>query len=187
MIKVLGFAGSLRERSFNKAALEAALGLVPDGMALDLFDLAPIPLYNEDLRQQKGYPPAVHALREKIRAADAVLIATPEYNYSMPGVLKNTLDWVSRPPDQPFDGKPVALMSAAPGRIGGARAQYHLRQCFVFLNALVLNKPEAMIGNAREVFDADLRLTHEPSREMVAKLMTSLLDWTRRHGQRTTA
>ena len=180
MIRVLGFAGSLRERSFNKAALRTAVEVAPAGMTVEVFDLRPVPLYDDDVRQQ-GYPPAVAALREKVRAADAVLIATPEYNFSMSGVLKNALDWVSRPPEQPFDGKPVALMSAAPGRIGGARAQYHLRQCFVFLNALVLNKPEVKIANAREVFDDDLRLVHDQSGDGEED-DASLADWTRRHG-----
>lgn len=179
-IHVLGIAGSLRERSYNKAAIRAAAELAPDGMTVEACDLRGIPLYDDDLRQAEGYPEAVQTLREKMRAADAVLIATPEYNYSMPGVLKNAIDWASRPPDQPFDGKPVAIMSAAPGRLGGVRAQYHLRQSFVFLNALVMNKPEVMIANARDMFDDDLALTDAATRDMVAKLMAGLATWTRR-------
>jgi chromate reductase len=181
-INVLGFAGSLRQGSYNKAALRAAVELAPTGMSIATFDLAPIPLYNEDVKQQ-GFPPPVQEFREKIRAADALLIVTPEYNYSIPGVLKNAIDWASRPPDQPFEGKPIAIMGASPGRLGTARAQYHLRQCFVFLNGLVLNKPEVMIAGAAQMFDDRLRLSDETTREFVGKLLVSLAEWTRR--QRT--
>jgi chromate reductase, NAD(P)H dehydrogenase (quinone) len=181
-INVLGFAGSLREGSYNKAALRAAVELAPAGMSIATFDLGPIPLYNEDVKQQ-GFPPPVQEFREKIRAADALLIVTPEYNYSIPGVLKNAIDWASRPPDQPFEGKPIAIMGASPGRLGTARAQYHLRQCFVFLNGLVLNKPEVMIAGAAQMFDDRLRLSDETTREFVGKLLVSLAEWTRR--QRT--
>jgi chromate reductase len=179
-IKVLGFAGSLRQRSFNRAALRAAVELAPEGMTIETFDLAPIPLYNDDVKQQ-GFPPAVEAFRDQIRTADAVLIVTPEYNYSVPGVLKNAIDWASRPPDQPFDGKPIAIMGTSPGRLGTARAQYHLRQFFVFLNAHIVNRPEVMIAGAPQMFDEELRLTDEPTREFVAKLLISLAEWTRRH------
>jgi chromate reductase len=182
-IKVLGFAGSLRQRSFNRAALRAAVELAPEGMTIETFDLAPIPLYNDDVKQQ-GFPPAVEAFRDQIRTADAVLIVTPEYNYSVPGVLKNAIDWASRPPDQPFDGKPIAIMGTSPGRLGTARAQYHLRQFFVFLNALIVNRPEVMIAGAPQMFDEELRLTDEPTREFIAKLLISLAEWTRRHRQR---
>ena len=130
-------------------ALRAAVELAPAGMTIETFDIAPIEPYNEDVKQ-KGFPPPVQELRDKIRAADALLIVTPEYNYSIPGVLKNAIDWASRPPDQPFQDKPIAIMGASPGRLGSARAQYHLRQCFVFLNALILNTPEVMIANAAE-------------------------------------
>jgi chromate reductase, NAD(P)H dehydrogenase (quinone) len=148
-------------------------------MTIETFDLAPIPLYNEDVKQQ-GFPPPVQEFREKIRAADALLIVTPEYNYSISGVLKNAIDWASRPPDQPFEEKPIAIMGASPGRFGSARAQYHLRQCFIFLNGLVMNRPEVMIGNASQMFDDQLRLTDQPTRELIAKLLVSLVDWTRR-------
>ena len=181
-IRVLGIAGSLRQKSFNRAALRAAVELAPEGMTIETFDLAPIPLYNEDVRS-RGLPEAVETLRQKIRAADAMLIVTPEYNYSIPGVLKNAIDWASRPPEQPFEGLPIAIMGASPGRLGSARAQYHLRQCFVFLNALILNKPEVMIGGAGQVFDDQLRLTDDKTREMIQRLLASLADWTRRHGR----
>jgi chromate reductase len=178
-ISVLGIAGSLRQGSYNRAALRAALELAPAGMAIEVFDLAPIQPYNEDVKQQ-GFPPPEREFREKIRAADALLIVTPEYNYSISGVLKNAIDWASRPPDQPFDGKPIAIMGASPGRLGTARAQYHLRQCFVFLNGLVMNRPEVMIAGAPQVFDDQLRLIDQPTREIIGQLLVALVDWTRR-------
>lgn len=182
-IKVLGIAGSLREKSFNKAALRAAVELAPDGMTIEPFErLREIPLYDDDVRVSQGFPAAADSFREKIRAADALLIVTPEYNYSVPGVLKNAIDWASRPPDQPFEGLPIAIMGASPGRLGSARAQYHLRQCFVFLNGLVLNKPEVMIGGAGQLFDDELRLTDQPTREMIGKLLASLAEHAARAG-----
>jgi chromate reductase, NAD(P)H dehydrogenase (quinone) len=177
-LRVLGFAGSLRQGSYNKMALRAAVELAPAGMTIETFDIAPIEPYNEDVKQ-KGFPPVVQDFREKIRAADALLIVTPEYNYSIPGVLKNAIDWASRPPEQPFNGKPIGIMGASPGRLGSARAQYHLRQCFVFLNALILNQPEVMIGGAPQMFDDQGRLTDQPTREIIGKLLGSLADWTR--------
>jgi chromate reductase len=171
-IQLLGISGSLRKNSFNTALLRAAQELAPAGMSIDLADLSEIPLYNDDVRE-KGFPRPVQALRDRIRVADAVLIATPEYNYSIPGVLKNAIDWASRPPEQPFDGKPVGIMGASPGRIGTARAQYHLRQCFIFLNATVLNKPEVMVGGAAQVFK-DGKLADEPTRQFVSDLLTAL-------------
>src|SRR4051794_29120514 len=163
-IRVLGFSGSLRKGSFNTAALHAAAELAPAGMTVEVFDLAPIPLYNEDV-YAKGFPPPVEDFRTRIRAADALLVATPEYNYSIPGVLKNAIDWVSRPPDQPFDGKPIAIMGASPAFTGSARAQYHLRQVFVYLNGLILNRPEVMITAAHTKVDAAGRLTDDKTRE----------------------
>ena len=171
--KVLGISGSLRTGSLNTALLRTAQEMAPDGVAIEIADLGDVPLYNEDVRQQ-ALPDGVVRLREGIAAADALLIATPEYNYSIPGVLKNAIDWASRPPDQPFDGKPVALMGTSPGRLGTARAQYHLRQCFVFLNAPVMNKPELMIGDAGTVFDDTGRMIDEANRGRVAKLLEAL-------------
>jgi chromate reductase len=173
-ITLLGISGSLRKGSFNTALLRAAQDLAADGVTVEFADIADIPVYNEDVREQ-GYPPPVQTLREQIRNADAVLIATPEYNYSIPGVLKNAIDWASRPPEQPFDNKIVGLMGASPGRLGTARAQYHLRQCFVFLNATVLNKPEVMVGGAANVIE-DGKLTDETTREFVGTLLTALAD-----------
>ncbi len=171
--KILGISGSLRAGSLNTALLRTAQEVAPDGITIEVADLSNVPLYNEDVRQQ-GLPDSVVRLRESIAAADALLIATPEYNYSIPGVLKNAIDWASRPPDQPFDGKPVALMGTSPGRLGTARAQYHLRQCFVFLNAPVLNKPELMVGDAGTVFDDTGRMIDEANRGRVVKLLEAL-------------
>jgi chromate reductase len=178
-LRVLGFAGSLRQSSYNKAALRAAIELAPPGMTIEAFDLAPIQPYNEDVKQQ-GFPPPEQAFRERIRAADALLIVTPEYNRGVPGVLKNAIDWASRPPDQPFDGKPTAIFGASPGMIGTAVAQYDLRRCLGVLNALVMNQPSAMIGQAGTKFDEQGRLTDQPTRDVIGKLLVALVEWTRR-------
>lgn len=175
-MKILGISGSLRQGSFNTAALRAAQELAPEGMTITLADIGDIPLYNDDVRQT-GYPSSVERLRGEIAAADAVLFATPEYNYSLSGVLKNAIDWASRPPNQPFDGKPVAIMGASPGTLGTARAQYHLRQSLVFLNCFPLNRPEVFIGQASQKFDAHGRLTDEPTREFIRKLLNALAAW----------
>jgi chromate reductase, NAD(P)H dehydrogenase (quinone) len=179
VVKVLGICGSLRKGSFNHAAVRAASELLPDGMSLTIAEIADIPLYNEDVRQA-GFPPAVQRLREAIAAADALLFATPEYNYSVSGVLKNAIDWASRPPDQPFNGKPVAIMGATAGLWGTSRAQYHLRQSCVFLNMLPINKPEVLIAQAQNKFDAEGRLTDQTTRDLLAQLLVALRDWTRR-------
>jgi chromate reductase, NAD(P)H dehydrogenase (quinone) len=178
-ISVFGFVGSLRRGSYNKAALRAALELAPAGMTIETFDLAPLQSYNEDVKEE-GFPPPEQEFREKIRAADALLIVTPEYNRSMSGVLKNAIDWASRPPNQPFNGKPTAIFGASPGMIGTAVAQYDLRRCLGVLNALVMNTPSVMIGNASEKFDEQGRLTDQPTRELIAKLLVALVDWTHR-------
>ncbi len=175
-VRLLGFSGSLRRGSFNTAALRTAQELAPAGMTIDTFDLAPIPLYNEDVRAQ-GFPPPVEAFRAAIKAADGLLIVTPEYNFSIPGVLKNAIDWASRPPEQPFDGKPVGIIGAAAGILGSARAQYHLRQCFVFLNGLVMNRPEVLIATAQNKFDAEGKLTDQPTRDVLAGYLAALKTW----------
>ena len=170
---ILGISGSLRDASFNTAALRAAQSMAPDGMTIEIADISEIPLYKEEVYQQ-GFPPAVETLREQIRAADAVLIATPEYNFSFSGVLKNAIDWVSRPPSQPFDGKLVGVMGASAGRLGTARAQYHLRQVFVFLNGHVLNKPEVMIAGAGNAFDENGNLTDEVANKVIKDLLDAI-------------
>jgi chromate reductase len=178
-LHILGISGSLRKNSYNSAALRAASELLPEGVTMEIFDLSSIPIYNDDVREQ-GYPAAVQTFRDKIAAADAVLIATPEYNYSVPGMLKNAIDWASRPPAQPFDGKPVGIVGASPGVLGTARAQYHLRQSFVFMNGMVLNRPEVMIGGASTKFDASGKLTDATTRDFLQKFLVSLADWSRR-------
>ncbi|HEX8666242.1 MAG TPA: NADPH-dependent FMN reductase [Beijerinckiaceae bacterium] len=178
-MKVVGISGSLRKGSYNTAALRAAQGLAPEGMTIEAVEIGNLPLYNDDVRAA-GYPPSAERFRAQLAAADAVLFVTPEYNYSVSGVLKNAIDWASRPPSQPFDGKPVAIMGASGGLFGTARAQYHLRQMLIFLNAYPVNKPEVMIGQAQNKFDAAGNLTDEPTREFIRKLLESLRDWTER-------
>jgi chromate reductase, NAD(P)H dehydrogenase (quinone) len=178
-VRILGIAGSLRGKSYNRAALRAALELVPEGATLETFELDGIPGFNEDEEQQ---PPAkVVELKKRIREADAILFVTPEYNYSVPGVLKNAIDWASRPyGDSAWDGKPAAIMGASVGAMGTARAQYHLRQIMVFLNMFPINQPEVMISNASERFDAEGNLTHDATKKYIRKLLQSLVDWTQR-------
>lgn len=179
-LRILGICGSLRKASYNRALLRAASELAPPGVVVEIADIGAVPLYDEDVREQ-GLPPAVETLRRQVAAAAAILICTPEYNYSMPGVLKNAIDWVSRPPEQPFDGKPLAIMGASPGGGGTMRAQYHLRQTVVFLNMHVLNKPEVFVSRAHEKFDAGGTLVDEATRKNVAAMMKNLVAWTRRH------
>ncbi|SRR5258706_5926629 len=176
-MRVMGFAGSLRQGSYNRAALRAATELLPAGVEMDTFDLAPIPIYNEDVRA-RGFPETVAAFRDGIARADALLIVTPEYNYSTSGVLKNAIDWASRPPDQPFKSKPIAIMGASPGALGSARAQYHLRQMFIFLNAYVLNQPEVMIAQSHQKFDEQGNLKDADTRERIRALLQALMEWT---------
>ncbi len=180
-IRILGIAGSLRRGSYNRFALRAATELVPEGATIEVFELDGIPLFNQDEEQE---PPAkVAEFKQKIRDADAILFVTPEYNYSIPGVLKNAIDWASRPyGDSAWDGKPVAIMGASVGGIATARAQYHLRQMLVFLNMHAINRPEVMIGNCADVFDADGTLKDEKTRGLIRDLIKSLVDWTRRIG-----
>jgi chromate reductase len=172
-IRVLGFSGSMRRNSYNTALLRAAQGLAPRNMTVALYDLSSIPMYNEDLRVC-GYPPMVAQLREDIRATDAILIASPEYNRSVPALLKNAIDWASRRPDQPFKGKPIAIMGVSNGALGAAFANYHLRQIFVYLDAQLINGPEVMIGNAKQKFDETGRLVDESTRAFVASHLEKL-------------
>jgi len=182
-INVLAICGSLRAGSYNRAALRTAIELRPPGMTIETADISAFPLYNEDVRAQ-GFPPPVETLRRQIATADALLFVTPEYNYSIPGVLKNAIDWASRPPDQPFAGKPVAIMGAGAGMAGTARAQYDLRRCCVFLDMHPLNKPEVLIGQAQTKFDAEGRLTDEAARGFIRDLLVALDQWTRLIGRK---
>lgn len=178
-IRIFGFAGSLRKESYNKGILRAAADLLPIETELEVFDLEGIPLFSQEL--ELNPPVKVREFKEKIEAADALLIATPEYNYSIPGVLKNAIDWGSRPyGDSSFDEKPVAIMGASIGSFGSSRAQYHLRQSCVFLNMHLLNKPEVMIGNVNEKFDSSGNLADEKTKEIIKLLLANLAAWSRK-------
>jgi chromate reductase len=177
-LTILGIPGSLRRASFNRAALRAAQQLTPADATLEVFTLDGIPPFNQD--EEQPLPPRVAELKARVRAADAVLFATPEYNYSVPGVLKNAIDWASRPfGDSAWAGKPVAVMGASVGALGTARAQYHLRQSFIYLNMFPLNQPEVMIATAAERFDAQGTLTDEKAKELIRRLLAALVAWTR--------
>ena len=179
IVNILGFAGSLRKDSYNKALLRAALELVPKDAKLEAFSLEGIPPFNQDLENQP--PEKVKEFKVKIRAADAILIATPEANYTLPGVLINAMNWASRPyGDNAFDGKPVAVMGATIGMLGTARAQYHLRQSFVFLNMIPLNQPEVMVPFVQEKIDKNGRLTDQKTKEKIGELLVNLVSWTKR-------
>ena len=179
-LKFLGLVGSLRKASYNKALMRAAMQLLPEGVLVEVFDISGFPLFNQD-DVDRNPPEIVKQFKAKIRAADAVLIASPEYNFSIPGVLKNAIDWASRPAvDNAFDGKPVAVMSASTGRLGGARMQYNLRQVFVFLNMFPINRPEFMLANAADFFDEQGNLKDEETRKRLGALLASLADWTRK-------
>ena len=173
-VRILGIAGSLRRGSYNRALLRAAQQLLPANTTLDIFELHGIPVFSED---DEANPPAVVVeMKKKVREADALLFATPEYNYSVPGGLKNAIDWGSRPyGDSAWIGKPAAIMGASLGRMGSARAQYHLRQIFVYLQVEAVLQPEVMVGNASEYFDKDLNLMHETSRRLIRELIEALV------------
>jgi chromate reductase len=178
-VRILGIAGSLRRQSYNRAALRAATQLVPDGTIMEVFELDGIPGFNQD--EEQNPPEKVVELKRRIREADAILIVTPEYNYSVPGVLKNAIDWASRPyGDSAWNGKPAGIMGASIGSIATARAQYHLRQMMVFLNMYPINQPEVMIANASERFDAEGNLTDHATEEYIRQLLQNLVEWTRR-------
>jgi chromate reductase len=184
-IKVLGFVGSLREGSYNKALMRTAMQLLPEGATLEVFEISEFPLFNQDILDYNP-PEIVKQFKTAIRAADAILIASPEYNYSVPGVLKNAIDWASRPANEnAFDGKPVVVMSASTGKLGGARMQYHLRQVFVFLNMYPINRPEFMLSNAQNYFDKEGNLTDEETRQRLRVLLESLAAWTRKLKEKT--
>jgi len=178
-LKILGFAGSIRIASYNKALLRAAADLMPEGTNLEIFDIDGIPAFNQDT--ENNMPEKVKDFKSKIREADAILIATPEYNYSVPGVLKNAIDFATRPyGDNPFNEKPVAIMSASVGMLGGARAQYHLRQIFVYLNMYPINGPEVIVTFAQDKFDANGKLIDENTQQFLRQLLQNLVNWTRK-------
>ena len=177
-IHILGISGSLRRGSYNTAALRAACEMLPDGLTMELADLSAIPLYNQDV-DAAGAPEPVQHLKARIATADALLIATPEYNHSIPGVLKNAIDWVSRPAGRsPLNGKPVAIMGATGGAWGTIRAQAHLRQICFSTSMLPLNRPEVLIAQAGQKFDSDGRLTDETTRQFIRSMLEALAAWT---------
>jgi chromate reductase len=178
MINVLGFSGSLRKGSYNSGLLRAAKEVLPENMSLEIFDISPIPLFNQDLASNP--PESVTTFKDKIAKADALLIAIPEYNYSIAGVLKNAMDWASRPAkDSPLNGKPFAMMGAG-GRLGTARAQYHFRQFAVYTNMFTFNRPELFVARASEKFDKEGNLLDESIKERVKVLLETLADWTKK-------
>jgi chromate reductase len=177
-LQVLGFSGSLRKKSLNTGLLRAAQEVLPAGMRLEIFDLAPIPLYNGDV-EALGFPEPVQQFRDGIAAADALLIATPEYNYSVTGVLKNAIDWASRPPSSPLLDKPVAMLGAG-GRAGTSLAQMHLRQMCVHNNMHPLARPQLLLAGVRDRFDAEGRLVDDEIRARIRELLEALAEWTRR-------
>jgi len=178
-VKVLGIVGSLRQASYNRALMRAAQEMVPDGMTIEVADISKLPLFDEDI--ESNAPQEVKTLKQQIEAADAILFATPEYNYSVPGVLKNAIDWASRPyGNNSFDGKPAAIMGASVGMLGTGRAQYHLRQMFVFLNVFPLNTPEVMVPFASDKVNGEGTLTDEKTREKIRELLQALAAWTQK-------
>ncbi len=177
-MNVIGLCGSLRGQSFNRMLLQLAGQCLQAAASVVEHDWSAIPPFNADL-MAKGMPSSVRALREGIRSADAVLIATPEYNFSIPGMLKNALDWVSRGSDQPLLHKPVAILSASTGPLGGARVQYDLRKVLLFTNAAVLSKPEVFVGQAADKFDDHGKCTDQATREFVQAQMHAFLEYIR--------
>jgi chromate reductase len=177
-VQVLAICGSLRKGSFNRMAMQAAIARAPAAMTVTEGPIGDIPLYNEDVRAE-GDPPAVARLKEQVKAADALLFATPEYNYGMPGVLKNAIDWVSRPPSSsPFDGKPVAILGASMGMMATVRSQLQLRQTCLALNMQPVTRPEVLIAQAQNRFEPDGTLKDEMTGKFIGQLMQALYDWT---------
>ena len=178
-LKVLGVCGSLRKASLTMAALRACNDLMPSGMSMKIAQIGDIPMYNQDVFDA-GLPESAKRFHAEIAAADGVLIATPEYNFSTPPVLKNAIDWVSKMPNQPFNNKPIALFSGSQGPLGGARVQYDLRKILVQLWGLVLPRPEVFIGAAQTKFDAQGKLTDETTRKFLAELLAGFKVWIER-------
>lgn len=177
-VKIIGIVGSLREKSYNKMAILAAKDLLPDNSTLEIIEINDIPFFNEDIEKQ-GLPKSVIDFKNKLVEADAILIATPEYNYSVSGVLKNALDWASRGRLLPLRGKPVGIISASMGMLGGARVQYHLRQICVALDMIPINKPEVFIAKAHEKFDPNGNLIDEYGKKVITELLDNLITFIR--------
>jgi chromate reductase len=178
--RIVAFAGSLRRGSYNRALIQAAQELAPDGMTIEPVETVELPFYNADV-EAEGDPPAVAAFKAALRQAHGILIATPEYNDGIPAVLTNAIDWGSRLPGRsPLMGKPIAVMGASPSQIGTARAQLHLRQLLAHVQARVLPPPELLVARAHERFDAGLRLKDEGTRRVLADLLVRFSRWIRR-------
>lgn len=186
MAQIASICGSLRKGSYNRMLMQALPALAPPGMTMsEAPSFAAFPLYNADVQASSGFPAAVTALADAIRGADGAIVCTPEYNYSLPGGLKNAIDWVSRLPDQPFAGKPVALQSASPGHLGGARVQYDLRRTLIFLDALTPNRPEVFVGSCMSRFDDKAgALTDATTRDVVKQQLAAFATFIDRHGAR---
>lgn len=183
ILRILGFAGSLRASSYNRALLAAAIEAAPEDMALETFDLRAIPLYDGDV-EAAGDPEGVAAFKQAIRAADGVLMVTPEYNHGVPGVMKNALDWASRPPqDAALSGKPVGIFGASPGITGSARGQSQLRQAFEFTNSFCMPQPELLVFKAHEKFDPEGRLIDEATGRYLRRYLEAFATWVRRFGK----
>lgn len=179
VLRVLGIPGSLRRGSFNRALLRAAAELAPEGLRIEIYDLREVPLYDGDV-EAAGDPPGVVAFKDAIRAADAVLFACPEYNHGVPGVLKNAVDWASRPPGtSALGGKLAGVIGASPGLTGSARGQSQLRQAFAFTNTYAMLQPEVLVAQAHQRFDREGRLTDETSRGFLAQYLTAFDAWLR--------
>jgi chromate reductase, NAD(P)H dehydrogenase (quinone) len=178
-IKLLGISGSLRAQSYNSGALRAVGTMLPEGMSFAITSLTDVPFYSADV-EQRGFPPAVEKLRKEVAAADALIFAVPEYNFSVSGVLKNALEWISRPPEPPANGKPCAMFGASVSPLGTARGQFHFRHVCVSLNMIPVNIPHVDITNAKTKFDADSGLTDQTSLELMRQLLRELQSLTAR-------
>jgi chromate reductase len=176
MPNIVGLCGSLRAASYNRMLMRLADSVMPASMKLQVAEWRDVPVFDADVLV-KGFPPPVAALREQVRKADGILIVTPEYNFSIPGGLKNVIDWLSRGEDQPFAGKPVAILTASPGPVGGARVQYDLRKVMLFVNAMTLIKPEVFVGNVAGKFNAEGECTDEATRKFVTAQMAAFEAW----------
>jgi chromate reductase len=175
--RIVGIAGSLRRASFNRSLLNAAVELSPAQLAIAIHEIGTLPFYNQDV-EDEHVPDTVATLRQAVRDADGILIATPEFNYGVPGVLKNAIDWLSRPPRQSaLNRRPVAIMGASAGMTGTARAQMQLRQAFVFTNSYVMCQPEVLVSHARDKFDGAGHLTDEPTRQFLARFLNEFASW----------
>lgn len=175
-LKILGISGSLRKASYNTAALKACAEMMPAGMTMTYARIDDLPLFNQDVFDA-GLPESVKRFRAEVTAADGVLIASPEYNFSVTAALKNAIDWASRPPSQSWQDKPIALFSVSGGPLGGARVQYDLRRILGQLWGHVLPRPEVFIGSAQSKFDAQGRITDEATKKFLTDLMTGFRDW----------